>query len=146
MPDHDRPLNHRGLKDAPRMGIQLAKSGFKADLIISSTALRAKHTAQLIAEKIGYEAEAIKYNRSIYDESVGNIISILQEIPDSVNTVMIFGHNPTQEGVLRFLTDMGSSVTMPTGAIACLESHTSDWKSMAPNWITLKWLLIPKIL
>src|SRR5215207_4241446 len=51
--DHDRPLNDRGMRDAPRMARQLAESGFRADLILSSTALRARTTAEAFAAELG---------------------------------------------------------------------------------------------
>ena len=146
LPDFKRPLNSRGTKDAPRMGKLLKGYGFMPDLILSSSAERAKQTAELVAENMGYDPSRIKYNRSIYDEGTGNVISLLQVLPESVDSVMVFGHNPTQEGVVRFLLDMGGAVTMPTCAMACMELSISSWKNLSPNWVNLKWFLIPRMI
>ena len=59
LPDRDRPLDDRGKQDAPKMGRRLAKRDVKPELLLSSPALRALTTAQLIAEEVGYERNAI---------------------------------------------------------------------------------------
>jgi phosphohistidine phosphatase SixA len=51
LPDKDRPLNDRGRRDAPKMGERLAKRDVKPDLILSSPAMRALKTAEIIAKK-----------------------------------------------------------------------------------------------
>ena len=63
--DHERPLNKRGLKAAPRMGQLIADEGLKPDVIVSSTAVRAATTAAAIAEECGYDGE-IHYTDDLY--------------------------------------------------------------------------------
>ena len=62
LPDHDRPLNKRGIHDAPRMGKLLRHEHLMPDLILSSTAVRAKKTAELVAKACKYKGE-IALNR-----------------------------------------------------------------------------------
>ena len=57
--DHDRPLNKRGKKDAPRMGQWLAEQGLTPEVIVTSTAKRARKTAELVAESCGCQREPI---------------------------------------------------------------------------------------
>lgn len=143
--DFDRPLNSRGQRDAPRMGKLLAEYEFQPDLIISSPAARALTTAEAIAEKVGY-AKPVQLDRRIYYEGHGTLLSIIQDIPKAVDTAMVFGHNPTMENAVAYLLQSSASVTMPTCALACLEIMASDWKQISPRQISLKWLLIPRLI
>ena len=61
--DHERPLNKRGRRDAPRVAAFIHDSGLGPDLILSSTAVRARR-------KIGgrvQDHDAVKISR---DDSV----------------------------------------------------------------------------
>ena len=66
LPDKDRPLNDRGRRDAPKMGKRLAKRGVKPDLILSSPALRALRTAEIIAKMLDYQRRDIVLNERLY--------------------------------------------------------------------------------
>ena len=143
--DFDRPLNKRGQGDAPLMGKLLHGYDLSPDLIISSPANRARTTAEIIAKEIGYTGE-IRFEQSIYDYGAGNIFSMLQDLPEEINTVMIFGHNPTLETLVRFMLNLGGDITMPTSAMVCIESHASRWASLIPDTNALKWFLIPKLI
>lgn len=144
LPDFERPLNKRGRRDAPRMGALLARQEFMPDLIVSSPAVRALTTAQMIAKELGYSA-AIREEQSIYDYGHGACVSILQDLPDEVGTVMLFGHNPTMENLIEYFLQMRSGVIMPTCALACIEAPQARWADLNPLSMHLKWLLIPKI-
>lgn len=144
LPDFDRPLNDRGKQDAPIMGRVLAKNGFQPDLIISSPAARAKATAIAVGKELGYESETIRFEEGIYHQGDIFIHTLIQSLPDDVETVMIFGHNPTQEAVVERLLKMDGSITMPTCAMACLETFAQHWKQIQPGHFSLKWFLIPK--
>ena len=83
--DFNRPLNHRGLKDAPRVGKHLLTSYEKADTIISSPAKRAITTAKLIANEINYPDSSIIENENIYLASKETILQIINKIDDQFN-------------------------------------------------------------
>ena len=126
------------------MGKVLAAYEFQPDLIISSPANRARTTAEIIGRETGYSQE-IRLDRGIYDNGAGYILGLLQDLPDEFNTVMVFGHNPTQESVVRHLLDMHAGITMPTGALVCIDLNTSSWKYIQPGQGQLRWFLIPRI-
>ena len=63
--DHDRPLNTRGLDAAPKVGAEILRRGMVPDKIISSTAVRAATTAQLIAKEIGIQFSELVYNEEL---------------------------------------------------------------------------------
>src|SRR5690348_12650091 len=79
--DHDRPLNKRGKRDAPRMGRLLKKEHLVPDIIISSTAIRARTTAKAVAKASGYQGE-ITFNRSLYAAGPQAYIDVLHDLSD----------------------------------------------------------------
>jgi len=123
--DHERPLNDRGKRDAPKMGERLAGRGVTADLILSSSAARALTTAQIIAEKIGYDPRGIVADRRIYGAQVSTLLYLIQELDNAHERVMLFGHNPElTELAHRFSSDI---VDLPTCAVVELTFDAGRW-------------------
>jgi phosphohistidine phosphatase len=143
LPDFERPLNGRGRKDAPRMGQALAQTGFQPDRIYSSPATRARTTAALIAEALGY-TQAIHFDDRLYEQGHGQVLSVLQDTPRDANTVMVFGHNPTLELLADFLLQNGGGVVLPTCAMLAIEFAIEDWKDLGSKAGKMRWLKIPK--
>jgi phosphohistidine phosphatase len=94
--DHERPLNKRGRRDAPRMGELLREHGLIPDVVISSDAVRARLTAEAVAGAAGY-AGAIVLDPRLYLAGPADILSLLQRVRGKAETVMIVGHNPGLE-------------------------------------------------
>lgn len=128
--DHDRPLNKRGQRDAPRVGDLLREHDLVPDLIICSTAKRARKTAEMVAETSGYQAE-IQFERSFYASEPEALIEILQQVADDSDCVMIVGHNPDLEELLEMLT--GDWERMPTATLAKIELPISEWARISPD-------------
>ena len=128
--DHDRPINKRGRRDAPRMGELLRKQDLAPDLIISSTAKRAYRTAEIVADTSGYQAE-IQFERSFYASEPEALIDILQQVADEIDCAMIVGHNPELEELVEVLT--GEWERMPTAALALIELPIDEWASISPK-------------
>lgn len=122
--DHDRPLNKRGKRDAPRMGKLLSDEGLIPDLILSSTALRARNTAELVAKASGYPG-AIELSGDLYHADVPTFLAVLQELFYDYSGVLLVGHNP---GIAEFLYVLtGQSEQMPTAALALVELDVESW-------------------
>ena len=144
VPDLERPLKARGINDATRLGQLLASQQFIPDIIISSPAQRALETAQLIGKFAGYHKNIV-VESSVYHEGPGSLIALIQDLPDEVNTAMIFGHNPTMEQAVRFLLQADAPFEMPTSGMACFETYLDNWKSITPQNTHLRWYLIPRL-
>jgi phosphohistidine phosphatase len=126
--DHDRPLNKRGKKTAPRMGKLVRSEGLVPDLIISSSAVRARTTAEVVAEKSKCRCRILLDDR-LYLAGPAEMIGVLREIEDeSVSRLMIVGHNPGQENLIRELT--GRDERFPTAALARIELPIETWKDL----------------
>lgn len=142
LPDHDRPLQKRGKRDAPRMGKLLKDEKLVPDLIITSTAERAHRTAELVAENCGYSGE-IQCSGALYHSSPEDFTGILNVVADVYERVMIVGHNPVFENFLENLT--GESERLPTAAVAQVSLQISDWSELTPRTHgTLKNIWRPK--
>lgn len=124
-PDHDRPLNDRGLRDAPVMGRRLAERGVAPDVILSSTAVRALTTAELIAEALGFDAARIVTDERLYAASAEDVLRVIGELDDEVSSAMVVGHNPETASLARRLSD--EIHEMPTCAVAEFTFDVDAW-------------------
>jgi len=140
--DHDRPLNERGKRDAPKMGDRLAQRGTKVDLIISSSAARALATAQAIAEKIGYDRASIVADRRLYGTQVSALLYLIQELDDRYERVMLFGHNPEFTDLAHFF---GSEIDeLPTCAVVEMTFEVDHWTEVVKRKPATIWISTPK--
>jgi phosphohistidine phosphatase len=139
--DFDRPLNQRGLQAAPFMGNQIYKNGLIPDLIVSSTAKRAKQTAILVRESAGVETK-ITFEDKIYEASPTTLLYVVAELSDKHESVMLVGHNPGMEGFIRILT--GEIHQMPTAALAQISLNIEKWNDISINCGQLELLIRPK--
>ena len=125
--DFDRPLNHRGLKDAPFMGSLMRKMGLEFDAIISSSATRAKITAKLVADEIG--CDNIEFNRGIYECVAQDLIDIISGVNDRYSSILIVGHNPTITQTINILGDI-YLMNLVTSAFVTIEFDIKNFKSI----------------
>ncbi len=129
--DFDRPLNKRGKKDAPFMGELLKNKNIIPDIIISSPALRAKKTAQTIASKINFN-NSIIYDNNIYEASLITLINILKIINDTIDTIFLFGHNPSLNMLVNdFINDFYENI--PTCGIIQIEFNCNSWQNISSD-------------
>jgi phosphohistidine phosphatase len=127
--DFQRPLNERGLQDAPRMARILRERGVQPDLIVTSPARRALTTAQFFAAEFGLAEADFQQNEDIYEAQPLQILRVISGLPDAANTVLLFGHNPTFTDVAnRFTEDFIPNV--PTCGIVRIESSAQSWNEL----------------
>jgi phosphohistidine phosphatase len=125
--DHDRPLNKRGKRDAPRVGQLLRDLEVPPQLIISSTAKRARKTASLVAKECGYHG-IIELHGTLYLAPPGAYLETLRRVDDAVEHVLVVGHNPGLEQLLALLT--GQHAHLPTAALVQLELDVAQWRDI----------------
>lgn len=92
--DYDIELSEQGLKDSEAIGEKLKEKGVKPDLIVSSPAIRARTTAEIVAKKIGFRKN-VMYNEVIYQAFLNEIVESITYTFDNIDTMMIVGHNPS---------------------------------------------------
>ncbi len=125
--DIDRKLSARGKRDAQDIGGQLAMDVPTPDLIITSTARRARATAKRVAKAWGYKEKTTQEPR-LYDTTRQGCVGVLRALDDSVESVMIVGHNPCLEEIVFFLGDR--AVQMATGTVARIDLPIDSWQEL----------------
>ena len=125
MHDFDRPLAPRGRKASKRIARLLMERELLPDLIVSSPALRARETAERVCRFVGMEVSRIAWEPAIYEAELDTLLEILSMVPEHATRVLIVGHNPGFDELVRHL---GADTVaawddlnlMPTAALAHL--------------------------
>jgi phosphohistidine phosphatase len=129
--DHQRPLNARGRRDAPRMGTLVRERGLVPDLIVSSDAVRAHATARAVSKAAGYPGK-IQLDNRLYLAGPAEIVGLLQTLDDTgIGSVMIVGHNPGLEELASLLT--GEPQHLPTAALVHVVLPIARWRDLEPT-------------
>lgn len=141
--DINRPLNSRGKRDAPFMAKLIREKGISPDLILSSPAKRALLTAKVFADELIYPAKDIQLVSEIYEAFYEEIIEVLHDVKDEINTLMIFGHNPGFTDFTNFVSDSYIE-NIPTCGIVGLELKEESWNKVKEDSFRLLFLEYPK--
>ena len=121
--DFDRPLKKRGKFDSPRMGRYIKEMDLIPNQIISSSAKRARQTADLFVEGCGYSGD-VEFHRSLYHGSPGDYIEMLKALGSGFS-ILVIGHNPGLEELLSIFT--GLDEWLPTSSIAHVMLEIQNW-------------------
>lgn len=124
--DHERPLNKRGLRAAERMGRLLSTMGETPDHVITSTATRARTTAELAMTAGGWDA-SLKEEADLYGTGIDTILAVVAGAPP-VDRLMIVGHEPVWSGLVAHLT--GGAVVMKTATVVGIDLLVRDWEEI----------------
>ncbi|MEU7055434.1 histidine phosphatase family protein [Streptomyces sp. NPDC046197] len=141
--DHERPLAERGRMDAAVAGRKLADTGVHFDLALCSTAVRTRETWKLAVHELPHRPKTV-YEERIYEASPGELISVLNETPDDVQSLVMIGHNPGIQGLAEVLSGSAEEEArermsrrgFPAAAFAVL-SFDGSWKGLEPGVATL---------
>lgn len=145
--DKQRPLNERGIRNAPEMANRIIKSGVIPQKIYASDAVRSYATAQLIASKLNdffpnNPPITIDIVAEIYEASLLDLLHILTKIPNEIECALVVGHNPTITMIASYLTNENVGY-FPTCAMACLQFF-EEWECLSKQSAQLLWFDFPK--
>ena len=127
--DRDRPLNQRGARDAPLMGQRLKARGARPTLMVTSPAVRARQTAQIIAREIGYPQEFLQREEELYLASPEQILAVLARQESSFRDIIVCGHNPGLTELANRLTGAGID-NVPTTGLVVLDLEAGSWSDL----------------
>jgi len=139
--DIDRPLNKRGRHDAPVMAKLLKEKGIRPDRIVSSPARRALNTAEAFAEEMGIED--IFVEPRIYESMPDDLLQVVQQLDDSLDVVLIFGHNPTLYSLASIFSDMDLD-NVPTCGIFEVQAAVNSWSDFSARTGRMIHFFFPK--
>jgi phosphohistidine phosphatase len=127
--DFDRTLKTRGIDDIKLLSKVISKEIKNLDLILSSPANRAIHTAILLAQTVGFPMEKIRIKEDLYETDEDQVELIVRSLHNDLNTVMIVGHNPTSTYfVNRFLMEAIDNI--PTAGLVRLTFNIDSWQDI----------------
>jgi phosphohistidine phosphatase len=138
--DFDRSLNDQGRWQAERVGKYLKQQNIVLDLVLSSTALRARETTALILTAAECSAE-VRYDQRVYEASRQQLLEVISGIEEDKSGVLLVGHNPGLEQLLQHLTDR--SAPMATATLAKIHLTVSEWTEVTGQSGQLDWLVKP---
>lgn len=142
--DFERHLNKRGKRDAPFMSKMLFEKMNDIDLIISSPAIRAKTTCLEFAKEYKFDLEKIIYDIGIYEDGYKTILNLISNLPEDLNSVILFGHNPDITSTISFL--LGNRFdNLPTCGIVSIIFEVNDWKKTIKQNGKIDFFLYPKL-
>ena len=140
--DFNRPLNERGLRNAPEMARRLVLRNTIPELILSSPALRAITTAKLFNQQFGRFDEFLKIEKSIYEASRQDLMKLISRQNPDINCLMLVGHNPGLSDLVNWLCE--TEEILSTCAIAQIEIDDYKWNGWEKSCGFLKDLDFPK--
>jgi phosphohistidine phosphatase len=141
--DIDRPLNNSGIRDAHNMAQLLADKKISVEQIITSPALRAISTAFIFARKLDYSFQRILFNSSVYESTGDEIKKVIENFNENVESIMIFGHDPS---LSNFVSSVTNEVVekIPTTGIVIIEFKIDEWQKIKKAKGKLVGMLRPK--
>jgi phosphohistidine phosphatase len=127
--DHKRPLNKRGFKDANLVSKHLKNVIIFPELIISSDANRALTTANIFISNFGINEDDIKLEHELYDFSGQGLTNVIKNCVDSIDTLMVFGHN---HAMTYFVNTYGNKPigNVPTSGFTHIEIDINSWNDL----------------
>lgn len=143
LPDFDRALNDRGRKEAQTVGSFIRKQDLLLDLVLSSSAKRTRETTDLVVASADLTVE-VRCEQRIYEAGPLRLLKVVSQIEDECNTVLLVGHNPGMEELLRLLTDRAEH--MATGTLAKIDLNVPTWGKVTEQKGSLDWIVTPKAL
>jgi phosphohistidine phosphatase len=141
--DHDRPLAPRGRKAAKRIARWTSDNDVRPELVLCSTALRARTTLDLILAGLG--RPEVEIETGLYHASAADLLRRLRAVPESVADVLLIGHNPALHELTCVLAPPGPEA-FPTGALAELQLAIESWPDVRPGCAQLPGFVVPRSL
>ncbi len=127
--DIDRPLKERGINDGYKMAERLLVQNKIPEKIISSSAVRALHSATIFARTLNFPYNEIVVEEGFYLAGINIVLDIIKQTEDIINSLMIFGHNPTFTDLANYFLK-NKIDNIPTTGIVVLKLELNSWSEI----------------
>jgi phosphohistidine phosphatase len=141
-PDIERSLTDRGKAQARALGEILKERKVTLDLVVSSPALRAKQTAELVIAAANLSV-MLRFDEKIYDATPSQLLDVVRGLNFDNSSVLLVGHNPGMEQLIQVLS--AGLVSLSTCTLAKIASDTRDWGEFSSAGGKLSWVLSSEI-
>lgn len=126
--DHERPLKKRGRQDTKRIAQEIEKNDLYPNIILSSSAARAKETAEILMDTLEFENQII-FSDQLYMAEPEDFIDVLSQLDDDDETVLVIGHNPGMEAFIQIID--GEIESLPTAGLGQLILVLDSWQDIS---------------
>jgi phosphohistidine phosphatase len=145
--DRDRPLAPRGRRATKRIARWARKHDVRPQLVVSSSAVRARETLQGVLPGLGQPE--VWFEVALYAASAETLLGRVRALPDEAEQAMFVGHNPGLGDLLLLLAGPGdlrkrAETKLPTGALATLEADVERWADLEPGGARVVSLVVPR--
>jgi len=130
--DFDRPLNDKGYADAEIVADKAADKGYRPDLVVCSTAVRCRDTAEAVRRAMGATLD-VRFVDELYNASADSYLEII-DAQEAVNSVMLIGHNPTMEQTLEALIGHDALCRALPGGFPTAGLAVLDYDRITARW------------
>lgn len=127
--DWERPLTVSGIYRAQKVAKTLFDKKILPARMISSHAFRSLNTALVFAINMHYPVSAIEISSSLYEKKASDILDMLKQQKDTINSIMIFGHNPSISDLCQYFTRKKNK-ELPTSAVTCIQFKAALWADL----------------
>lgn len=147
--DHERPLSHRGRRDARLLADHFVQAAIRPELVLCSTAVRAQRTLAPISTAVGLERQT-RLESDLYGASAAHLLERVRAVDGAVSSALVVGHNPGLQNLALYLavTDSAAGVGLrekfPTGALAAVALDSDSWLDLSPESAQVIWLTVPR--
>lgn len=127
--DHERPLNSRGIKDANTVSKLLKTEKLQIDSILCSDAVRTQKTAQIFISNLNLDNTLLSLSYDLYDFEGRNLIEVIKNGSNAINTLMVFGHN---HAITSFVNHYGNKFieNVPTCGVVIIDFDIDSWVNL----------------
>ena len=142
--DFERSLTAKGKHISEQMAMKLGERETGKTIFVTSPAFRAYETALVFARVLGYDPDNIILKNDLYSRAILNIFSaIFEKISNDIDSVILFGHNPSFTEIPDRLSKSGCDF-VPKSGIVCLSFKTDTWKGIVREKGTIDYFLKPE--
>jgi phosphohistidine phosphatase len=146
--DHDRPLGPRGERAAAAMASHLQVAGVRPQLVLCSSALRARRTLGIVLASLGDRLE-VRIDPELYTFDAEVLLGRLRSVPDDVSSLLLVGHNPAVQELALLVADGGASrrrvaEKLPTGALVTIALADAPWTRLGESDAEIEGLVVPR--
>ena len=150
LPDRERPLNARGMSDAPAMGRAMSERGIEPELVLCSSAQRTVDTLSLVLPELKIEPEVV-YEDALYQASPDDMLGMVRGLQPGARNVLLVGHNPEIQALALGLIGSGPkdfrnrlAEKYPTAGLAVINFTAGLWSSVDAGSGSLSLFLTPR--
>lgn len=142
--DHERPLLEKGKKRTRKVISYMQEQGVKPDFVMTSSALRARETAQYIANGLGVDKGFVKVDPALYHANAEQLLAQFDDLSDNFTTVLMVGHNPALTNFVNFFL-VPPIDWLPTSGVVALQFDTDKWDEIRTAPRKVRFVVFPKL-